>query len=250
MRRATALIAEDEPLLRDELKEALGTLWPELEVVGEAGDGAQALQLLHDKRPDIVFLDIEMPSATGLEVAAAASGLAHVVFVTAYGQHALAAFEHGAVDYLVKPLSTARLSATLARLRGRLREAPPALDEVLAALAAARQPRREHLRWISVGQGRTIQLITCDEVLYFQADNKYTTVVTAKSQALIGKTIRQLVDELDPQVFTQIHRGTIVNVHAIAAIERNLRGGLALRLRQRSETLAVSESFAHLFRHL
>jgi DNA-binding LytR/AlgR family response regulator len=250
MDRPTAIIAEDEPLLRAELKEALARLWPGLAIVAEAEDGTQALQALREHGPSVLFLDIAMPGADGLEVARAASGRCHVVFVTAYAEHAVAAFEQGAVDYLLKPLDPARLATAIARLRERLRSAPAALDGLLQALEPQLPTARPHLRWICVAHGRSMRLITCDEIAYFQADNKYTRVVTDGSEALIGKTIRQLIDELDPAVFLQIHRGTLVNVNAIASIDRDLRGGLKVRLKRRPETLPVSAPFVHLFRHM
>lgn len=250
MPRPTAILAEDEPLLRAELKEALARLWPELEIVAECEDGAQALAALQAGMPQLLVLDIQMPGASGLEVARAASGRCHVVFVTAYAEHAVAAFEQGAVDYLLKPLSPARLATALARVRERLRGAPPRLDGLLHALEPQPGVVRAHLRWICVAQGRSMRLITCDEIAYFQADNKYTRVVTAGGEALISKTIRQLIDELDPAVFLQIHRGTLVNVNAVASVDRDLRGGLKVRLKRRPEVLPVSAPFVHLFRHM
>jgi DNA-binding LytR/AlgR family response regulator len=210
----------------------------------------QAMQALETCGADVIFLDIQMPGASGLEVAAASSGRCHVVFVTAYDHYAVAAFEQGAVDYVMKPISLARLTTAIGRVKDRINNVPANLDKVLQALAEqARAPRR-HLRWISVAKGRNLQLITCDEICYFQADNKYTLVVTATSQSLINKTIRQLVDELDPEVFVQIHRATVVNVNAIAAIDRDLRGNLMVRLKQRAERLPVSTSHAHIFKHV
>lgn len=248
--RPRAVIAEDEPLLLEGLRAALARAWPELEVVAEAVDGVQALEALQTHRPDAVFLDIEMPGASGLEVARAASGRCHVVFITAFDQYAVDAFEHGAVDYLLKPLAPARLALALERLRERIHHTPPSLQRLLEQLDRPSAPARRPLRWLTVAVGRTLQLITCDEVCYFQADNKYTLVVTPTGQPLIHKTIRELAVELDPEVFLQVHRGTIVNLNAIAAIERDLRGSLKLRLKQRSERLPVSASFEHLFRHM
>jgi DNA-binding LytR/AlgR family response regulator len=250
MTRPTAFIAEDEPLLRAELKEALAALWPELEIVGEAEDGIQAMRALGTYQPDVIFLDIQMPGMSGLEVAGIASGKSHVVFVTAYDHYAVAAFEQGAVDYLMKPFSAARLATAIARVRDRMRGAPANLEGLLTALAGGNRPAPQYLRWISVAHGRNVRLITCDEICYFKADNKYTLVVTATSQSLINKTIRQLVDELDPEVFVQIHRGTVVNLNAIASIDRDLHGSLMVRLKQREEKLPVSASYANLFKHM
>ena len=246
----TAIVAEDEPLLRGELKEALAALWPELEIRAEAEDGVQAIQALGIHNPDVIFLDIEMPGMNGLEVARVASGKCHVVFVTAYDQYAVAAFEQGAVDYVMKPFSPARLGMAIARVRERMASSPANLEGLLKILAERSQPSRQYLRWISVAQGRTVKLITIDQICYFQADNKYTGVVTADARALINRTIKELANELDPDMFLQIHRGTIVNVNAIEAVHRDLRGRMEVRLKQRNEALQVSASFAHLFRNL
>jgi DNA-binding LytR/AlgR family response regulator len=243
--RPKAVIAEDESLLRGELKSALAALWPELEIVAEAEDGVQAISALGTKKPDVVFLDIQMPGATGLDVARAASGRCHVVFVTAYDQYAVAAFEQGAVDYVMKPFTAARLAEAIVRVRDRLKTAPPAnLEALLRTLAEQARPSRQFLRWISVTEGRTMRLITTDQICYFQADNKYTMVVTAGSQSLISKTIKELLEELDPDSFLQIHRGTVVNINAIAAVHRDLQGRLQVRLKERQEVLPVSETFA------
>ena len=250
MKQPTAIIAEDEPLLRDELKDALATLWPELELTAVAEDGIEALRAIESHEPDVLFLDIQMPGATGLDVARVASGRCHVVFVTAFEQYAVAAFEQGAIDYVVKPFSPARLASAVARVKERLREAPANLDQVLQSLAEQRRSPQRYLRWISVSRGRTVHLITVNEICYFQADNKYTSVVTADSQSLINKAIKELVDELDPTLFLQIHRGTIVNFNAISAVHRDLRGRLEIELKQRREMLPVSASFAHLFRQM
>lgn len=248
----TAVVAEDELTLRQELIEHLNRLWPELQVVGEAADGIAALRLLDELQPDLMFLDIQMPGATGLEVARQAGGRCHVVFVTAYDEHAVAAFDQGAVDYLLKPLAPARLHTAITRLKQRLGQAPAPLGAVLDRLGGAGLPAapRPFLRWINASVGQTLRLITVDEVLYFQADNKYTRVATHEGEALIRKTLKELVDELDPQQFWQIHRSTLVNASAIAGAGRDFRGRLAVRLKGRNESLLVSESYAHLFRQM
>src|SRR5438046_367597 len=179
MNRPTAVIAEDEPLLRDELKDALATLWPELEMKAVVEDGIEALRALESHEPDVLFLDIQMPGATGLDVARVASGRCHVVFVTAFEQYAVAAFEQGAVDYVIKPFSPARLANAIARVKERLRGAPADLDQLLRTLSEQRRSPQRYLRWISVAQGRTVRLITLNEICYFQADNKCTTAITA-----------------------------------------------------------------------
>lgn len=250
MTRPTAIIAEDEPLLRGELKEALLRQWPELDIVSEAEDGVQALHAFRTHQPRVLFLDIEMPGMNGLQVAAEASGKSHIVFVTAYNEYAVAAFEQGALDYVMKPFSGARLSTAIERVKERISGDPADLKEILRLLAERSQPAPRYLRWISVPRGRNVQLITCEEICYFQADNKYTEVVTAAGRWLINKTIRELEQELDPEVFLRVHRGTIVNVGAIAAVERDARGSLEVRLRQREEKLPVSASYAHIFRHM
>ena len=250
MNRPTALIAEDEPLLRGELRETLATLWPELVIVAEAEDGIEALRALEQHRPQILFLDIQMPGMTGIEVAGAASGKCHVVFVTAYDQHAVAAFEKGAVDYVMKPFSMARLATAIARLKERIDSRPANLDGLLEALTSRAAAIKPHLRWINASQGQNVRLITVEEICYFKADNKYTLVVTEQAESLIRKSIRELLDELDPEVFWQIHRSTVVNVNAIAAVHRNMSGNYELRLKQRAETLPVSAPYAHLFKQM
>ncbi|HKE39911.1 MAG TPA: LytTR family DNA-binding domain-containing protein [Casimicrobiaceae bacterium] len=245
-----AIIAEDEPVLRSELKDSLAALWPELTICAQAEDGIQAMHALSRHSPDVLFLDIQMPGMSGLEVARQASGKCHVVFVTAYDKYAVAAFEQGAVDYVMKPFSPARLATAVARLKEKVASAPARLDGILEALAAKLDTGKEYLRWITTSQGQNLRLITVEEICYFQADNKYTLVTTSDTQSLIRKPIKELIDELDPKVFWQIHRSTVVNVNAIAGIHRDLRGHLHVRLKQRKETLAVSESYVHLFRQM
>jgi DNA-binding LytR/AlgR family response regulator len=252
MKHPTAIVAEDEATLRAELIEQISHLWPELQIVGEASDGVQALRLLDELRPDVMFLDIQMPGATGLDVARQASGRSRVVFVTAYDEHAVAAFDHGAVDYLLKPLQPARLFTAIGRVKERLGDAPSDLGAVLDRLAAlpSAPPSRQYLRWINASVGQTLKLITVDEVLYFQADNKYTRVALRDSEALIRKPLKELVEELDPQLFWQIHRSTLVNANAIAGASRDFRGRLQLKLKERNDTLLVAESYAHLFKQM
>lgn len=249
MNTRTAVVAEDEPALRRELKDALASLWPSLRVVAEAEDGVQAIRALETHRPNVIFLDIEMPGMSGLDVARVASNQCHVVFVTAYDQYAVAAFEQGAVDYVLKPFVAARLATAIARVKKQLDNAPANLDRLLSALAE-RTAQRRFLRWITVAHGRSVRLITVDDVCYFEADQKYTRVVTASAQSLINKSIKELLEELDPEVFLQIHRGTIVNINAIAGVHRDLRGRLTVQLKLRQEILAVSASFAHLFKRM
>jgi len=243
-----AVIAEDEPVLRAELREMLVKLWPELAICAEANDGIEAMRALEAHAPDILVLDIQMPGLTGLEVAKQASGRCHVVFVTAYDEHAVAAFEQGAVDYVMKPVTYARLATTVGRLKQKVASAPAHLDGLLRMLSSG--PPKEYLRWITASQGTDLRLITVDEICYFQADNKYTLVVTPHVESLIQKTIKELSDELDPQIFWQIHRSTVVNVNAIASVERNVRGRVSVKLKDRKESLPVADAYVHLFRRM
>ena len=246
-RRYSAVIAEDEPLLMAELRDSLAQLWPDLAIAGAAENGVAALRLLESHKPDILFLDIEMPGASGLDVAKHASGRCHVVFVTAYDRYAVAAFDQGAVDYVMKPFSAARLATAISRVKEKLSSAPANLDGLVKALAQGGF-RKKYIRWISAAQGNELRLITTDEICYVKADNKYTVVFTGEHEALIRRSIRELLDELDPETFWQIHRGTLVNVNAIAGVSRDFRGRLRVRLKQRKETLPVSDPYVHLFK--
>jgi DNA-binding LytR/AlgR family response regulator len=244
-----AVLAEDEPVLLAELRALLANVWPELAIVGEAEDGFQALRLLEHTAPDVLVLDIQMPGMTGLEVAKQASGRCHVVFVTAYDKYAVAAFEEGAVDYVMKPFTAARLATAVGRVKAKMASAPARLDGILKTLADAAS-RKDYLRWITATQGNDLRLITVDEIAYIKADNKYTIVVTQDKESLIRRSIKELVDELDPDVFWQIHRGTLVNVNAIAGVTRDLAGKLRVRLKSRTETLSVSDPYLHLFKSM
>jgi DNA-binding LytR/AlgR family response regulator len=244
------LIAEDEALLREQVRELLTAAWPEAEIVAQAADGAEALHALASCRPDVLFLDIEMPEASGLEVARQANGRCHVVFVTAYDQFAVAAFEHGAVDYVMKPLSGRRMAMSVERLKERMRNAPARLDGLLGGMERTPARAGQYLRWINASRGKGVQLIVTDEVRFFQSDSKYTRVVAAKREGLIRKTIKELVGELDPLSFWQIHRSTIVNLHAVEHVGRDFRGNVVLQLRDRPEQLLVSQPFVHLFRQM
>ena len=250
MKTPTALVAEDEPVLREELVEMLADQWPELAVIAQAADGDEAAQALTGAAPDILFLDIEMPGLSGLEVARRASGRCHVVFVTAYDRYAVAAFEEGAVDYVMKPISPARLDATIARLKQRLAGPPADLTGLLQSLAATLGERKAYLRWITASQGDALRVITVDEILYFRSDHKYTLVVTPDSEALIRRPLKSLADEVDPQAFWQIHRSALVSVKAIAGVHRDLRGHLQVKLKDRTETLPVGENYVHLFKQM
>ena len=250
MSAPTAILAEDEPVLREQLRELLAAVWPELKIVASADDGFQAVTALERHAQDVLFLDIQMPGLTGLEVARRASNRHHVVFVTAYNQYAVAAFEEGAVDYVMKPLSVDRLAAACARVKSRLDAAPANLENVLRALAKMAAPAQSYLRWINASMGTDVKLITVDEICYFQSDTKYTRVVTNDGESLIRKPLKELLEELDPNLFWQIHRSTIVNVNAIGAVSRDLAGRLIVKLKGRQETLQVSQPYSHLFRQM
>lgn len=243
------MIAEDEAVLREELAERLARLWPELRIVTLAANGDEAMAGLQDPLPDVVFLDIRMPGASGLEVARSIDGRCHVVFITAFDAHAVEAFEAGAVDYILKPFDDERLARAVRRLKSRLGQPVLPLAALLERLTA--QPEsRGHLRWINASQGREVRLITVDEVCYFQSDAKYTRVVTADGESLIRKSLKDLAEELDPAKFWPIHRATIVNAEAIAGVGRNLSGEMTLRLKHRPERLTVSEAHRRLFRQM
>jgi DNA-binding LytR/AlgR family response regulator len=245
-----AVIAEDESLLRDQLRELLAAAWPELDIVALAEDGRQAIRALEDQKPDVLFLDIQMPEATGLEVARLASGRCHVVFVTAYDQYAVAAFEEGAVDYVMKPLSGARIATAVQRVKERLKATPANMTGLLDNLADPPRRTGHYLRWINASHGEDVQLITIEEVKYFQSDTKYTRVVAARREGLIRKSIKELVEELDPSTFWQMHRATIVNLNAVESVGRDMNGHVVLRLKERPEVLQVSQPYAHLFRQM
>jgi DNA-binding LytR/AlgR family response regulator len=251
------VIAEDEALLREELSRLLSNAWPELNIVAECDDGGTALDAIAEHQPDVAFLDIRMPGLTGLEVAAAAAEASpntQVVFVTAYDQYAVDAFDKGAVDYLLKPIAPERLASTVQRLQARIAQGG-VNAEALAALVrqlGVHLPAtvREPLVWITASAGKETRLIMVDDVAYFQADNKYTVVMTAEGESLLRKPIRELLDVLDPTVFKQIHRSTIVNLKAIASIARDDSGKGTVKLKSRPEMLTVSQPFMALFRNM
>ena len=248
------VIAEDEELLRTALSSLLKEAWPQLQIVAECEDGASALESIAELQPDVAFLDIRMPGVSGLDVARAVveqGGL--VVFTTAYDDYAVRAFDAGAVDYLLKPVSDERLVATRQRVLARRQSGntdPSVLERLLQQLA--RQPAAPlaapPLAWITASNGRETRLVMLDEVLYFRADSKYTVVVTAEEELLLRSSLRELTAALDANSFRQIHRATIVNMKAVAAVSRDDSGRGVLRLKQRSETLVVSQPFMSLFR--
>jgi len=252
-----AVIAEDEALLRDALRRLLQTAWPSLEIVAQCEDGASAVEAIAEHRPDVAFLDIRMPGLTGLEVATAVSELRpapQIVFTTAYDQYAIDAFERGAIDYLLKPIAPERLAATVQRVQTRLTSGHVdigSLSNLIRQLAS--HPAGNDtppLTWVTASIGRETRLIMVDDIAYFRADSKYTVAMTTEGEALLRTPIRELLALLDPRVFKQIHRSTIVNLKAIASIVRDDGGKGTLRLKGRPETLAVSQPFMAIFRHM
>lgn len=251
------VIAEDEALLREELSRLLSAAWPALNIVAECDDGGTALDAIAEHQPDVAFLDIRMPGLTGLEVAAAAAEASphtQIVFVTAYDQYAIDAFDKGAVDYLLKPIAPERLASTVQRLQARVAQGNPDAES-LAALVRQLGERlpsagKEPLVWITASAGKETRLIMVDDVAYFQADHKYTVVMTAEGESLLRKPIRELLDVLDPTTFKQIHRSTIVNLKAIASITRDDSGKGTMKLKSRPEMLTVSQPFMVLFRNM
>ncbi len=254
----TAIIAEDEPILRAQLKAKLGKLWPELTIVAEVGDGEAALEAIDEHRPQLAFLDIQMPELTGVEVARSIAAnrelKCHVVFVTAFDQYAVEAFQAGAADYLLKPYSEERLKLTVARLQERLAARPAAppqdLQTLVAQLSAQLKPQAESLKWIKASVGNNLRLIPIDEVLFFQSDEKYTLVATKELDALIRTPIKDLLDGVDAGKFWQIHRSIIVNASAIEGVTRDMRGQASVRVKGRKENLSVSRPFSHLFKQM
>jgi DNA-binding LytR/AlgR family response regulator len=254
-RRPTAIVADDEPRLAQHLKERLGALWPELAVVGVAGNGLEARALIDAEAPDVAFLDIRMPGLTGLEVARTAGAGVHVVFVTAFDQYAVDAFEREAVDYLLKPLSDERLGQTVARLKRRIggQEGAPDLAAALATLSRALPGAlagSQRLAWIRASVGNEVRLISVDDVCYFEANDKYTSVFTADGEALIRTPLKELVAQLDPGRFWQVHRGTVVNLAHVATTTRDLAGRVTIALKSRRERVAVSRAYAHRFKQM
>jgi DNA-binding LytR/AlgR family response regulator len=252
--RVSALIVDDEAPMRDQLRARLSEAWPALDIVGEAANGVEAVEMAAEHKPDIVFLDIRMPGQSGIEAARQLYGRCHIVFVTAYDQYALVAFEQGAMDYLLKPVTAERLATTCARLRQRLAAPPEDIGQKLAQLAAAlengRAARPSYLRWIQAQVGGSLRMISTREVLFFRSDEKYTRVQTAQGELLIRKTLKELADELDPDEFWRIHRSTLVRVDAIAAVTRDMRGRQMLKVHGMTEQLEVSRNHAHLFQQM
>jgi DNA-binding LytR/AlgR family response regulator len=249
----TAVVVDDERLMREQIVGRLKEAWPELVVVGEAANGREAVTMVQSLEPDIVFLDINMPEMDGMKTAQALSGRAHVVFVTAYDQYAIRAFEQGAVDYLLKPVEPERVATTVQRLRERLEQKPRAMDELLERLSqrlGGAGPKHDYLRWVQASVGSNIRMIPTSEILFFRAEDKYTRVQTETFEALIRKPIKELIEELDPDEFWQIHRATVVRVDAIAQVSRSFSGKQVVHLKGSDEKLEVSRTFNHLFKQM
>jgi len=250
-----AIIADDEPLLAKHLKARLAALWPQLEIAGVAANGIEARDMIEGLRPDIAFLDIRMPGLTGLEVVQTLSPEARracrVVFVTAYDEFAVQAFEREAVDYLLKPVADDRLQSAIERLQRAL-PAPASAqsDDLLQRLQAMMRRPGEHLRWVRASVGNDVRLVAADEICYFQATDKYTAVLTRDTELLIRTPIKELAEQLDPEQFWQVHRGTLVNAKQIVSARHDAFGRVSLKLRDRPEALAVSRGHAHLFRQM
>ena len=249
-----ALIADDELHLAEHLRSRLKALWPELEVLGLAANGLDALRAINDEEPEVAFLDIRMPGLTGLELAGRAGSGTHIVFVTAYDQYAVEAFDRDAVDYVLKPVTDERLAKCIERLKRKLEasERPAGLEEVLAKLSLAIPggAAAGKLRWVRALKGEVVHQIAVDDVLYFQASDKYTCVITREGESLIRLPLSDLAAQLDADVFWQIHRSTIVNMNAVASTRRDLSGRAFVALRDGKTELPVSRAYAHLFKQM
>lgn len=250
-----AIIADDEKELTTHLKSVLSEVWSDLTICGEAENGEDALKLIEKYKPDIAFLDIHMPGLSGMEVARKVAGNCRVIFITAYDQYAIEAFENEAVDYILKPVTRSRLEKTAKRLKDQIASSidPPAnLPEIVERLIDALPDKKkpEHLLWIRALHRDSIRLIPVDEVVYFKASDKYTIVLTKTGESLIKKPIRELADELDPDTFWRIHRSTIVNATSIDKVSRSLTGRFIIKLKDLPETLIVSRTYSHLFKQI
>jgi DNA-binding LytR/AlgR family response regulator len=244
-----AIIADDEPHLADDLRRRLAGLWPDLKIVATVHDGLAAARLLSEEKPDIAFLDIRMPGQSGLDAAREAEANCRVVFVTAFDDHAVQAFERAAVDYLLKPVSDERLARCVERLKQRSALAPDALLARLQQLLAA-PAKPERLNWLRIQVGQAVRMIPVEEVCYFQSADKYTTVLTRDAELLLRTPLKELLPQLDAEQFWQVHRGTVVNARQIISAHHDLMGKVSLALRDRAEKVAVSRTYAHLFRQM
>ena len=253
MNPTTAIIAEDEPSQRKELARLLRTHWPELTILAECEDGLSAMEEIENLAPQVAFLDIRMPGVSGIEVARAASGRTHVVFVTAYDEYAVTAFETGAADYLLKPVTSERLTQTISRVQQRITaHSPHDLTRLLALLDT--QSRTQHsnrqLKWVTASLGDTVKMFAIDDILFFQAQDKYVRVVTAADEAVIRTPLKELITQLDPETFWQIHRSTIVRASAIDRVQKDCLGHYHARIKGTAEQLPISSAFHSRFRSM
>ena len=259
--RPTALIADDEPLLRDALRRQLATVWPELEIVAEARNGREAVRLFDERRPDICFLDVHMPGLSGVDAANHIGRRAHLVFVTAYDHYAVQAFAQGALDYLLKPVEQSRLAETVTRVKERLQSSRPAINtehllRQLSAQLATLQTgdRGQPLRWIRAQTGRTVRLIAIDDVDYLRSDAKYTLVAWRDdgkpAEAVVRTPLKELLEQLDSEQFAQVHRSVVVNLRAISHVKRHDNETAEIHLKGRADVLPVSRAYVHLFRQM
>ena len=251
----SALIADDERLMREQLSGRLTQAWPELRIVAMAENGTEAVRLANEHAPQIVFLDIRMPGLSGIEAAAQLDEAIHVVFVTAYDEYAVDAFERGAIDYLLKPVDPERLAVTVSRLKAAVQRSAPAREgeaweSLLQKLSSSTHRQANYLQWIQASIGERLEFIPTDDVLFFQSADKYTRVVRASGEALIRKPIYELIGELDPDQFWQVHRSNLVNVRAIIDVTRDLRGHLMIRLKGCDEKVEVSRTYSHRFKQM
>lgn len=251
----TAILADDERLMRDQLRMRLNQVWPELEIIGEAKNGEEAIELVDQLKPDFTFLDIRMPGKTGMEAASAIGNKSHIVFVTAYDAYAVEAFERGAIDYVLKPPEPERLQITVDRLKTRLTKPESDMNASVTAMLSQlaekiTSPKPSYLQWIQASIGQDLRMIPVEEILFFRSDEKYTCVQTDRYEALIRKPVRDLAEELDPSLFWQIHRATLVNVNAIEGVTRDIRGRHLVMIKGKPDKLEVSRSFLHLFKQM
>ncbi|MFZ3323337.1 MAG: LytTR family DNA-binding domain-containing protein [Usitatibacter sp.] len=247
-----ALIADDESNLAEHLRTRLEAAWPDLEILPLVFNGIDALRAINEEEPDVAFLDIRMPGLTGIELAKRIDTKTHVVFVTAYDQYAVEAFDREVVDYVLKPVTDERLARSVERLRRKIAaaEKPPALDDVLARLARAIPGGGAKLRWVRALKGELVQQIAVDDVLYFQASDKYTCVMTREGESLIRMALAELAEQLDAEVFWQIHRATVVNMNEVAATRRDLSGRVFVKLKDGKTELPVSRAYAQRFKQM
>lgn len=261
MTAPTALIADDEPLLRDSLRRQLAKIWPELEIVAEARNGREAVRLFDERHPDICFLDVQMPGLSGVDAAKHIGRRAHLVFVTAYDHYAVKAFAQGALDYLLKPVVEARLAETVSRLEERLQSSKPAinteqlLQQLSAQLAKLQGGGKEDtLRWIRAQAGKTVRLIAIDDVDFLRSDAKYTLVAWRDggkpAEAVVRTPLKDLVEQLDPEQFAQVHRSVVVNLRSISLVKRHDNETAEIHLKGRNDVLPVSRNYLHLFRQM